>query len=134
MEPIRPLHEEHVQRFCGMPVCAILKDGTRHMGILTACHGGRIYLNGGEEHHKRQQQGIGILGKPAKGKAKKSKASKPVQEQVMEQEAHTQAYPYGPGAGPYGPGFYGGRGPYGYGYGAAVGVDLAFLAFLLLLI
>ncbi|MGU3473995.1 hypothetical protein ACLBWT_22955 [Paenibacillus sp. D51F] len=124
------MHEEHVKRFCGMPVCAILKDGTRHMGILTACHGGRVYLNGGEELHKRQQQGIGILGKPAKGKAKKSKASKPEKEQVLEQEVHTQAYPYGPGP-------YGGRGPYGYGYGygygAAVGVDLALLAFLLLI-
>jgi hypothetical protein len=133
MEPIRPLHEEHVKRFCGMPVCAVLRDGTRHMGILSACQGGRIYLNGGENYLQPMSPRVGVLGNTAKGKgAKKTKAvqaSKP--EQNQEKEVHTQAYPFGPG-------YYGGYYPYGYGYGygfgAAAAVDLAALAFLFLLI
>ncbi|WP_339279688.1 hypothetical protein NYE40_07255 [Paenibacillus sp. FSL W8-1187] len=153
MEPIRPLHEDHIKQFCGMPVCMILKDGTRHVGMLTACRDGHIFLNGGEEHHDRRFLSAGIsaakTAKPPKVKGKKVKAAKSAD---TEPEAHTQAfpfrpgYPYGPGAAeggaqgfgyPGGPGGYPGGYPGGfppYGFGAAIGVSLAALAFLLLLI
>ncbi|QJC51229.1 hypothetical protein HGI30_06490 [Paenibacillus albicereus] len=144
MEPIRPLHEDHIKQFCGMPVCMILKDGTRHVGTLTACRDGHVFLNGGEDYHDRRFASAGIsAAKPAsKNKGKKGKAVKAADK---EPEAHTQAFPFRPGY-PYGPGgaqeaapgfgHPGGYPPYGYGFGwgPAIGVSLAALAFLLLLI
>lgn len=51
MEPIFPLHEDHVSRFCGLPVCIVTKDGKRHVGVLSNCRGGRVMLNGDPSHH-----------------------------------------------------------------------------------
>ncbi|WP_308636039.1 hypothetical protein [Paenibacillus silvisoli] len=134
MEPIYPLHEDHISRFCGMPVCAVTHDGERHFGVLTRCHGGKLMFNereGGALQHKsttaQGPQGKVTNMKTAKGKTKKGK--KAVTEAKEKEAAQTQAYyPYDPYFGD----------PYSYGYGPywgdAFALDLASLAFLFLLI
>jgi len=126
MEPIFPLHEENISRFCGLPVCIVTHDGRRHVGVLTHCRNGRVMLNG----HATGQAYIDQHTPDAAGK-KTTKNKKKGKEQPVQEEqpkAQTQAYGYDGGYG------YGG---YDYGYspwGGAFAVDLALIAFLFLLL
>lgn len=38
--------EKQLLPFCGMPVCLLMKDGSRKIGQLTSCGSGRLVLNG----------------------------------------------------------------------------------------
>lgn len=120
MEAIYPLHEDHISRFCGYLVCAVMKDGTRHIGVLSRCRNGELVLNEASPEHDGSYTGTTHTAKLKSGK--KQKKGKP--------GVQTSAYPYGG----YGyPGY--GYSPYGYGgYGPPVLLDLALLAFLFLLI
>ncbi|GFN33353.1 hypothetical protein [Paenibacillus xylaniclasticus] len=115
MEPVFPLHEENINRFCGLPVCIVTHDGHRHVGILTQCRNGRVMLNGyGSGQVYIDQHKSDTAGKKTKNK-KKAK-EQPVQDDKL--HAHTQAYGY-----------------YGYNpWGAAFAIDLALIAFLFLLL
>ncbi|REE87500.1 hypothetical protein A8990_109146 [Paenibacillus taihuensis] len=142
MQPIYPLNEETIKQFCGMPVCVVTNEGTRHVGILSRCHGGRIMLNESEAGTKQQTVGhttVGQLGKVTNTKVKKKKGGKPGKAAVegkahksqSKEAAQTQAYyPYDP--------YYNGDPYYGGGFnpffGDAIAFDLASLAFLFLLI
>lgn len=44
MERIYPLSDEHLQHIIGMPVCAVMKNGLRYVGIAESCSGGRLVL------------------------------------------------------------------------------------------
>lgn len=44
MERIYPLTDDHLQHIIGMPVCAVMKNGLRYVGIAESCRGGRLIL------------------------------------------------------------------------------------------
>ncbi|WP_419871783.1 hypothetical protein [Candidatus Pristimantibacillus sp. PTI5] len=122
MEPIFPLHEEVVNRYCGYPVCVVMQDGSRHIGILSSCGGGKVLLNaeaGGLEANVTQLQA------PVSKKKKGGKGKKELPQQSVQPQAQTQAYPYDP--------YYYGPQPY-YPWGGALALDFALIAFLFLLL
>lgn len=45
MEQIYPLREEHISRYCGMPVCAVMKSGYRYVGTLASSRNGSVHLD-----------------------------------------------------------------------------------------
>ena len=124
MGRIYPLHEEVVNQFCGYPVGVIMNDGTRHVGILSSCGGGRLLLNGGnggvgisEANLTEAQTQISKKKKGVKGKME-------ITDKSAQKKLQTQAYPYDP--------YYYDR-PYNP-WGEALFLDLALIAFLFLLI
>lgn len=127
MEPIFPLHEERIGQFCGQVVCAVMKDGTRYVGVLSSCKGGRLMLNDhastGYSGHPHDPHNAGI----SSAKTDKKKSTKANKKLAKEPEpvAETQAF------GPYGYGY--GYGPY-YPFGPPIGLELGLLAFLFLLL
>ncbi|MDQ6423375.1 hypothetical protein RB620_28495 [Paenibacillus sp. LHD-117] len=44
MERIYPLNDEHLQHIIGMPVCAVMNNGLRYVGIAESCKSGRLGL------------------------------------------------------------------------------------------
>ena len=66
MEPIYPLTEENLDQFRGQLVCVVMRDGTRHVGILGHCRGGRLVLNedAGDGHGE-------VAGQPSEAKGKR---------------------------------------------------------------
>ncbi|MFF2094224.1 hypothetical protein [Paenibacillus sp. NPDC058174] len=119
MEQIYPLQEEVIANFCGLPVCVIMRDGTRHIGVLSHCRNGRLTLNEQEgEAEAAAEVNQAKPGKQKKGKGKSSKAPAAKKETVQ-----AQAYPYDPYAyNPYFP------------FGGRIALDLALVAFLFLLL
>ncbi|MUT68664.1 hypothetical protein [Paenibacillus sp. NEAU-GSW1] len=121
MEQIYPLKEDVIQHFCGMPVCAVLNDGTRHVGVLSYCRDGKLMLN------DRSASG-GNEAELKKVKSKKQRAGKKVKKaQAEEQEAvPTQSsYPFNP----YDYAF--SHSPFG---GGPIALDMARVSFLFLLL
>ncbi|WP_042164503.1 hypothetical protein [Paenibacillus gorillae] len=119
MEQIYPLREEVIANFCGLPVCVIMRDGMRHVGVLSHCGNGRLTLNGQEgEVETAAEVNQTKPGKQKKGKGKSSKAAAAKMETVQ-----AQAYPYDPYA--YNPLF---------PFGGKIALDLALVAFLFLLL
>jgi len=128
LEPIYPLNEERIRPFCGNLVCVLMKDGTRHVGVLSSCGKGRIILNGelegagagpgGKLHLKERRPREKRSASVSRKRGSKGKKAAPT--------AETQAYPFGYGGGA---GFYGPR----YPLGAKLVLDLALIAFLFLL-
>ncbi|EFM11795.1 conserved hypothetical protein [Paenibacillus curdlanolyticus YK9] len=129
MEPIFPLHEDHVSRFCGLPVCIVTKDGKRHVGVLSNCRGGRVMLNGDPSHHSGPNAYLdhhdsSELAKNKKGK--QHKKNKKAYAQEEQQQVQTKDYGYDD---------YGYGGGYGYNpWGTAFAIDLSLIAFLFLLL
>lgn len=119
MEPIFPLQEVVVNRYCGYPVCVIMNDGTRHVGILSACGSGKVLLNA----QAGSTEAILTQAQPKVSKKKKGgKEKTEVHDQSGKPQAQTQAYPYDP--------YYYGL----YPWGGALALDLALIAFLFLLL
>lgn len=123
MERIFPLQEDVIHQYCGFPVCVVMNDGTRHVGILSSCQGGRVLLNadagGGAEAMLAKAQ-------PKDSKKKKGgKGNKEDNHKSGQSQAQTQAYPYDP--------YYYGPQPY-YPWGGALALDLALIAFLFLIL
>ncbi|AJY73814.1 hypothetical protein [Paenibacillus beijingensis] len=131
MEPILPLHEERIQQFCGNMVCVVLKDGRRHIGVLSSCKNGRVHLNDFPDSPKTHHLPTIAQSEPVKPGKKKTRKPKTKSGSVSTElsDAQTKAYaPYGPGFRPY---------PYRYPYypfGAFVAFELAAIAFLLLIL
>ncbi|WP_336789502.1 hypothetical protein [Paenibacillus sp. MMO-177] len=125
MEQIYPLEEDIVSRFCGMPVYIIMKDGTRHIGMLSRCSGGKLTLNedpnvsAADEPEAATVQSSKKSKKSPKSKVRpQGKSSKP------EQPVQTQSYPFDPYD--YEPR------PY-YPFRDLITLDFALIAFLFLL-
>lgn len=129
MEPIFPLHEDHISRFCGLPVCIVTHDGRRHVGVLSHCRSGRVTLNAGVgspnagQHAAVNQHNITVENTDAVKKQNKKNKKQAVHED--QQQVQTKAYDdYGYG--------------YDYGYynpwGTAFAIDLSLIAFLFLLL
>jgi len=122
MEPIFPLHEEHINRFCGMPVCIVTKEGHRHVGILTSCKDGRLALNEGHGFDEEELTTSSTKVAKSSGKRGKNKKSSAVMETTKVDTKHFapyppqqfQPYPYNPWRRPF-------------------FIDLALIAFLFLL-
>src|SRR3569832_398719 len=97
MEPIFPLHEDHVSRYCGLPVCIVTKDGRRHVGVLSNCRGGRVMLNGDSSQHSGPHAYLdhhesSELSKNKKGKQHKKNKKAYAQEEP--QQVQTKDYGY----------------------------------------
>ncbi|RXZ84782.1 hypothetical protein EBB07_01840 [Paenibacillaceae bacterium] len=103
MERIYPITEEYVSRFCGQVVCAVMEDGTRHIGVLSSCRGGQLYFN---EENIDDADTMDVLHKSGLSKRKpRSKRKKT----SVKGKALTKAFPgggepFGSYPGPYGPG------------------------------
>lgn len=124
MEQIYPLREDVIRRYCGYPVCAIMRDGSRLVGILSACRNGEVIL--GEDPaseskaaataNRKSGQTLKRTKRSASGKrtaqsagtadsgAKPEKAAAvPVQEPFPNYYAPWRQYPASPrGNGPFG--------------------------------
>lgn len=137
MEPIYPLTEEHLDRFRGQLVCVVMKDGTRHVGVLSRCRGGRLVLNedagGGEEGGGRQAEAS------AKRRSRRRSGSRKGGGRTAGPEHPDAAYAAGFGSGGWaGPPDFGGEfrppyGPYGF-FGPRLLLDLALIALVLLIL
>ncbi|WP_181438891.1 hypothetical protein [Paenibacillus sambharensis] len=128
MQPIYPLTEERIRGFCGNLVCVVMQDGTRHVGVLSTCGGGKLTLNGDAAPVTRGQS-AGTLKKSSRLSGQGTrKARKKKRSGKKSGSAQTLAYPYG-----YGYSGYGYPGAYPYGAGA-VTLDLALIALLLLVL
>ncbi|MET3212015.1 UNVERIFIED_CONTAM: hypothetical protein ABIC26_005002 [Paenibacillus sp. PvR008] len=151
MFPIYPVNEANVAPHGGRLVCAVLHDGTRHVGILSGCSKGKLMLNGypssfsgslyaGNYNNKGKQEAKKISSTKKKRNSKnKVRSSAKLNSLIRPPDRPlSPSYPYntgglaGNGYGGYGNGRpgYGG----GYGYGAGLALDLALIAFLFLLI
>ncbi|MFF2481756.1 hypothetical protein [Paenibacillus sp. NPDC058071] len=117
MEQIYPLQEDVISQFCGMPVCVILQDGSRHVGVLSRCGGGKLVLNDPAGEISEEE----IIAEATK--ASKTKKGKPAKANPPKKDVQAQSYPYT---------------PYSYNsfspFGGALAIDLAFIAFLFLLL
>lgn len=129
MEQVYPLHEEVVSRYCGLPVCVVMNDGTRHVGILSSCQNGQVCLNG-DASSKSGPEATLMKAQPSVSKKKKGgKGNKATEHLSGKIQAQTQqAYPYDPDG-------------YDYGYqnnynpwGGTLLLDFALIAFLFLLL
>jgi hypothetical protein len=124
MEPIYPLTEEHLDRFRGQLVCVVMKDGTRHVGVLSRCRGGRLVLNeeagSGEDGADQQVE--------ASGKRRSRRRSGSRKRSGKPAEAYAAGFGRGEWAGPpfYGP-------PHGF-FGPRLLLDLALIALVLLIL
>ncbi|KZE74668.1 hypothetical protein AV545_13145 [Paenibacillus jamilae] len=159
MFPIYPVNEASVAPHGGRMVCAIMRDGTRHIGILSGCSKGKLMLNGYPSSFPGSLYAAGSYSNNGIQKAKKisSKKKKRNSKNKARPSAKLSSFnkppdellnPYFPnnvgvfdsyGNGGYGNGGYGNgragyRDRYGYGYGAGLALDLALIAFLFLLI
>ncbi|GLX67486.1 hypothetical protein [Paenibacillus glycanilyticus] len=100
MDQIYPLQEEVVSHYRGMPVYIVMKDGSRHIGLLSKCAGGKLELDGdpnaatATEPEPPQQQ----VKSPSK-KNKKNAASKSKSQANSSKSAYpvqTQSFPFDP--------------------------------------
>jgi hypothetical protein len=132
MEPIFPLHEDHISRFCGLPVCIVTHDGRRHVGVLSHCRNGRVTLNGpmgspnaGQHAIANQHNATAETKDTSKKQNKKNKKNNKQDALDAHDElpkVQTQSYEYGNDFGYYNP------------WGTAFAIDLALIAFLFLLL
>ena len=136
MEPIYPLTEEHLDQFRGQLVCVVMKDGTRHVGILGRCRGGRLVLN--EDAPEAFGNVAGQQDEP-KGKRRSRRRAGGRRSGTKSRGEAARASAFGSG-GWYGPPwpydgpFSGGyRPPYGY-FGPRILLDLALIALVLLIL
>ncbi|MFS8215220.1 hypothetical protein [Paenibacillus polymyxa] len=154
MFPIYPVNEANVAPHGGRLVCAVMRDGTRHIGILSGCSKGKLMLNGyppsfpgslyaGSYSNKGKQTPKKISStKKKKNPKNKARTSAKLNALIKPPNAPlSPSVPYdaggfaGNGYSNYGNGRTGYRSGYGgYGYGAGLALDLALIAFLFLLI
>ncbi|MNZ59228.1 hypothetical protein D3C78_772590 [compost metagenome] len=94
MNQMFPLREDTIQPFCGMPVCVIMHDGSRHVGILSSCKDGKVMLNA---HMNREPQATIMKLEKPHSSMKKNKKGKKAPDTAGEQ-IQTQSNPnnYGP--------------------------------------
>lgn len=116
MHLFHPIQEEYCEPFVGRYVCAVLEDGTRHIGILSGVGKGKLILNdqAGTASFD-EEEAPGNSAKKKKKKGRKSETS------VLETNSRTPAAPYGYGPSPFS------------AYGSRVAVDLSSVSLLFLL-
>ena len=136
MEPIYPLTEENLDQFRGQLVCVVMQDGTRHVGILGRCRGGRLVLN---EDAPEAFGNVAGQREEAAGKrrSRRRAASRKGGGKSAGEAAQASAFAsggwYGPSRAYDGPFSGGYRPPYGY-FGPRILLDLALVALVLLIL
>jgi hypothetical protein len=151
MFPIYPITETGVAPYGGQMVCAVMRDGTRHVGILSGCSKGKLMLNGypsfspdslysGSYSNKEKQQDKKVSSKKKKRNSKNKAQPSAKLNSLLKPpgEPLSPSFPYDRGGLSNG-GYDYGRPGYGsgygrYGYGAALALDFTLIAFLFLLI
>ncbi|MBD2861694.1 hypothetical protein [Paenibacillus oceani] len=125
MNRIYPVDEATCTHFVGMPVCAVLQDGSRHYGVISRISGGKLILN---ESPEASTEGAKIRSAKGKGGSSgKARASSTVKNSRSESggdKARLSAFPFAgpyPGAFPFAP------------FGNRIALDLAAIALLFLL-
>jgi len=125
MNRIYPVDEATCTHFVGMPVCAVLHDGSRHYGVISRISGGKLILN---ESPEASTEGAKIRSAKSKGGSSgKARASKTVKNSRSESggdKAGLSAFPFAgpyPGAFPFAP------------FGNRIALDLAAITLLFLL-
>lgn len=86
-----PINEQMCSRLLGIPVCAVLHDGTRHYGIVGKVGGGKLILNDNQEHPESSG-----AAKKTKSKAKTSvekKAAASRRNRRIMERARLSAFP-----------------------------------------
>ena len=125
MNRIHPIDEATCTHFIGMPVCAILHDGTRHYGVISRTAGGKLILNEPPEAATDSAKSKIAKSKTAtSGKTKTGKSAKTGGSDPNGGNARLSASPFAgpyPGAFPFAP------------FGNRVTLDLAAIALLFLL-
>ncbi|MBD0383564.1 hypothetical protein [Paenibacillus sedimenti] len=116
MQRIFPVTEQTCIAHCGKQVLIYLYDGSEIYGTLSRVESGRLILNDTVAAVSSSSK------KKPKGKAAKAK---PNQNQATTQAWGPFGVPYGYGYGPYGFPPFG-----GFGYGAALAIELAAIAVL----
>lgn len=111
MHRIHPISEDTIKLHLGLPVCAILHDGTEHYGVISKIEGGKLILN-----DFPQEAGPTLKRKKAK-EAKRSNASQSAQIKGL---GFGLGYPYGYGT--------------PFGFGRRIVLDIALIALLFALI
>ncbi|ACS99788.1 hypothetical protein [Paenibacillus sp. JDR-2] len=125
MEQIYPLEEDIVSRYCGMPVYIIMKDGSRHIGMLSRCAGGKLTLNGDPNVSSAgEPEDVPAKSSKKNKKSSKSKLQPQAKSSKPEQPVQTQSYPFDP--------YYYEPRPY-YPFRDLITLDFALIAFLFLL-
>lgn len=114
-----PLYERCIIPMCGRMVCVVLKDGTHHVGRLSSCRDGKIYLNEGQ--HQHSEHSASECSAPKTSKSKKSKKKSKLSPKDVTASGFGGYGPYGR---PYGGGF---------GFGDPLAFDLGLIALLFLL-
>jgi hypothetical protein len=125
VEPIYPLTEENLDQFRGQLVCVVMKDGTRHVGVLSRCRGGRLVLNDFDDGNYGE-----IAGRQADAEAKRRsrrRSGSRKRDKPAEETARASGF-VGEWGAPYGP-----YGPYGF-FGSRLLLDLALIALVLLIL
>lgn len=113
MYPIHPISQDTVKPLYGQLVCVMMKDGTRHVGVLSLLHKGRLILNDDSNEQ------LGPVEKEPKQKKKKgNKIHKKSLTTSSLPDAHINYYPYN---------------PY-YGFRERLVLDIALIGFLFLLL
>lgn len=126
MEQVYPLEENIVSQYCGMPVYIVMKDGTRHIGLLSRCAGGKLTLNG-DPHVSEAAEPEAAPPKSSKKNKKsgsKSKTQSQAKSSKPEPAVQTQSYPFDP--------YYYEPRPY-IPFRDVITLDFALIAFLFLL-
>lgn len=135
MEPIYPLTEEHLDRYRGQLVCVVMQDGTRHVGVLSRCRGGRLVLNDDEAY----PEGDGLQAEAAGRRSGRRRTRRKRTPRLQQGSAVSDADAFAAG---YAGGPDGFHGPYSGGYrpvpyrpfGPRLLLDLALIALVLLIL
>lgn len=127
MDQIYPLQEDVVSQYYGMPVYIVMKDGTRHIGLLSRCAGGKLTLNG--------DPNVSVATEPESAPVKSSKKSKKSGSKSKNQSQANAAMPDNPPVQtqsyPFDPYYYEPR-PY-IPFREVISLDFAHVAYLFLL-
>lgn len=126
MDQIYPLEEDLISQYCGLPVYVVMKDGSRHIGILSRCSKGKLTLN--EDPNKAAAVETEAEAEPPKSSKKNKKSGKSKSpsksSKQPEQPVQTQSYPFDP--------YYYEPRPY-IPFRDVIAIDLAHVAFLFLI-
>lgn len=95
LDPRSNVTYEELRQLRGLPVCVIMNDGSRHIGLLTGCSKTKIVLNGDPDDEASAPALAGRAG--AKGRAGRGGKKKPARKSATRpQDSLSAGEPDGP--------------------------------------